>query len=61
MDQIIEVIVKPDGSVKIETFGFTGSACEAATQHLLDAIKGAEISDARTAEFYVDEKLKVSR
>ena len=60
MDHIIEVIVKPDGSVRIEAQGFEGSACEAATQHLQDAIRGAEITDERTSDYYVDEKVKAS-
>ena len=49
--QIIEVVVATDGKVTIQTRGFTGSACKAATESLEKAL-GLKQSDKPTAEFY---------
>ena len=49
--QIIEVVVSTDGKVTIQTQGFTGSACKAATESLEKAL-GLKQSEKLTAEFY---------
>ncbi|MEX2139959.1 MAG: DUF2997 domain-containing protein [Pirellulales bacterium] len=49
--KIIDVIVAPDGSTKIETKGFSGSECRRASRALEEAL-GAGKSEELTAEFY---------
>lgn len=60
MDERIEVVIAPDGSIKYEARGFAGAACEQATQHIRDAVAGAAVTSERTSEFYLDEKQKVA-
>ena len=38
MAKTIEVIIKPDGSIKIDAVGFTGTDCEKATAFLERAL-----------------------
>jgi len=59
-DEIIEVIISADGGVKISGVGFSGSACEAATRALEEAL-GRTVESHRTSEFYEADKLKVAR
>lgn len=47
----IEVVVRPDGQLSVETKGFAGAACEEASR-FLEAALGTLLSDQRTAEFY---------
>ncbi len=47
----IEVIVAPDGSLKIEAVGFTGADCEKATAFLEESL-GAVNSRRKKAEHY---------
>jgi hypothetical protein len=51
LSQIIEVIVAPDGKVTVQTKGFSGSACKAASASLEHAL-GLKVSEKPTAEFY---------
>jgi predicted lipase len=51
MSQIIEVIVSPTGETKVETKGFQGSSCRAASQFLEKAL-GQATGERPTAEFY---------
>lgn len=51
MMQVIEVIVSPDGKVTVQTKGFAGSACKAASATLEQAL-GLQVSEKLTAEFY---------
>jgi len=54
MTQIIEVIIAPNGEIKIETKGFSGSACRAASQTLERAL-GSRQGEQLTGEFYAQE------
>jgi hypothetical protein len=54
MSQIIELIISPSGETKLETKGFTGSSCQAASQFLEKAL-GTTQSQQLTAEFYQQE------
>jgi len=47
----IEIVVSPKGDVKVETKGFTGGDCRAASKTLEEAL-GIKASDQVTAEFY---------
>jgi hypothetical protein len=47
----IEILVSPTGKVSVETKGFAGSGCQAASEFLVSAL-GQTIQDARTAEYY---------
>jgi len=49
--QTIEIIVSPTGKVNIETKGFTGTACKAASEFLLKTL-GQATHDVRTAEYF---------
>jgi hypothetical protein len=51
MTRIIEVTISPKGETKIETKGYSGSSCQAASRFLEDAL-GAKLSDKPTAELY---------
>ena len=54
MTRIIEVIISPNGETKIETKGFSGSSCQAASQSLEQAL-GIRQAERLTAEFYSQE------
>jgi len=47
----IEVVVFPDGKVSVQTRGFSGPACLAASRFLEKAL-GTVTAERRTAEFY---------
>jgi hypothetical protein len=51
LKQVIEVIVAPDGKVNVQTKGFAGSACKAASDSLEQAL-GLKVFEKLTAEFY---------
>jgi hypothetical protein len=51
MSQVIEMIIAPDGSSRLETKDFAGSSCLEASRFLEDAL-GAKSRDERTADFY---------
>lgn len=51
MNQVIEVTVAPDGKVTVQTKGFAGSACKAASESLEKAL-GLKQSEKLTPEFY---------
>ena len=48
--QIIEVIVSPQGETRVETKGFVGSSCRQASQFLEHAL-GTTANEKLTAEF----------
>ncbi len=50
MSKAIEVVIQPDGSLKIDAVGFTGSDCEKATAFLEDAL-GQTASRQRKPEY----------
>ena len=52
--QIIEVIVSPQGETRVETKGFVGSSCRQASQFLEHAL-GTTANEKLTAEFYQQE------
>jgi hypothetical protein len=54
MTQIIELIISPSGETRLETKGFAGSSCQAASQFLEKAL-GITQSQQLTAEFYRQE------
>ncbi len=47
----IEVVVGKDGSIQIETKGFSGAECEKATAELEKAL-GTKASNVRTGDYY---------
>ena len=47
----IEITVKPDGSTSLETKGFAGSGCRAASEFLERAL-GSRESEQLTSEFH---------
>ena len=49
--KIIEVIVLPDGQTRVETKGFSGSECRAASQFVEQAL-GQKLQEQLTPEFY---------
>jgi len=51
MPQIIEVTVSPQGETIVQTKGFAGSDCLAASRWLEEAL-GLATAERRTAEFY---------
>ena len=51
MTRIIEVIVSPDGSTKVETKGFTGASCRDTSRFIEQAL-GQRVDERLTAEFH---------
>ena len=51
MTQTIEIVISPQGEAKIETKGYAGSSCRAASQFLEQAL-GIKASEQLTAEFH---------
>ena len=51
MTRTIEVLISPNGETKLETKGFSGAGCQAASE-FLEAVLGRKTRDERTAEFY---------
>lgn len=47
----IEVIVAPNGDTKVETKGFLGASCRAASEFLETAL-GIKTAERHTAEYY---------
>jgi len=58
VDPTIEVVILPDGTVKIEGRGFSGADCEHATR-ALEAALGLTVDDQRTSEYWEADKQKV--
>lgn len=48
----IELLVAPDGEVKLQTLGFAGSSCQRADQFLRDAL-GVISSEELTPEYHL--------
>ena len=51
MSRSIEVIIQPDGSLKIDAVGFSGSDCDKATA-FLEAALGQTTGRQRKPEYY---------
>ncbi len=51
MNQIIELIVAPNGQTRIQTHGFTGQSCRQASQFIESAL-GQRLGEQLTAEFH---------
>lgn len=64
MTKLIEIVVSPSGETRIETKGFTGGSCRAASQ-LLEAALGSRASEQLTAEFHqaasIQQRIESSR
>ena len=54
MNTVIEVTIGTDGSTRIETKGFAGSSCRAASQFLEKAL-GLQQSERMTQEFFAQQ------
>ena len=53
MARVIEVTVSPEGETTVQTRGFTGGACLAASRFLEEAL-GVPAGEVKTPEFYQD-------
>ena len=51
MARIIEIIVSPTGEVTVQTKGYAGSDCLAASKFVEQAL-GIAVREQKTAEFY---------
>ena len=51
MSKTIEVVVQPDGTLKIEAVGFLGASCEKATEFLHLAL-GRLVGKQKKPEYY---------
>ena len=51
MSQTIEIIVSPTGQTTVQTKGFAGSACQAASRFVEQAL-GLATEERKTEEFY---------
>ncbi|KLU02258.1 hypothetical protein RISK_005324 [Rhodopirellula islandica] len=49
--KIIQVVVSPDGTTKVETNGFSGSSCRQASEFLEHAL-GSRQSERMKSEFH---------
>jgi hypothetical protein len=55
MTRVIEVIVSPSGETRIETKGFAGTECQAASRSIEQAL-GLKSSEQLTAEYHTVER-----
>ena len=51
MMQLIELIISPTGETKVETKGFAGSSCRAASKFVEEAL-GQRLGEQLTSEFH---------
>lgn len=51
MNQTIEIIVAPTGQTRVETKGFQGADCQAASRFIERAL-GQQTDEVLTADFY---------
>lgn len=51
MNKAIEITVAPNGEIRVETIGFTGSGCRDASRFLEDAL-GRQIDESLKPEFH---------
>jgi hypothetical protein len=51
----IEVVISPDGEVRLETRGLRGQACVAETKDLLPALGNKVLTREKTREYYQQE------
>ncbi|MGE0756068.1 MAG: DUF2997 domain-containing protein [Pirellulaceae bacterium] len=56
MSQTIRVIISPQGDSRLETRGFTGGACQQASQFLEQAL-GQRSAEQLTSEFYLPQRI----
>ena len=56
MTQRIEITVTPEGETSVETKGFAGSACKAASAPYEDAL-GSKTAERLTPEFHAAEQV----
>ena len=54
----VEIVLSPDGSIKVDALGFKGKSCEEATKFLEGL--GGKKSTRRKPEYY-EEKVKLGR
>ncbi len=48
----IQIVIRPDGTVRFEVSGVSGEGCEAVERLLLEALRGEVIDREHTAEFW---------
>lgn len=48
----VEVVIGPDGTVKVEVDGVQGSSCQLHTGALIRALGGDVVEDVKKPEFY---------
>lgn len=51
MKPIIEIVISPQGDIKLETRGFTGPGCQEASRYLEQTL-GMKASERLTSGFY---------
>ena len=52
MTQLIEIVIAPDGTTRLETKGFTGESCRQASRFMETAL-GSGCEEQLTAEFHL--------
>lgn len=57
MTQIIEITVSPTGQITVQTKGFTGSSCQAASRFIEQAL-GSRVGEQLTAEFHQQQAIQ---
>ncbi len=60
MTRTIEIIVTPDGKTTVQTRGFAGSSCQAASRFIEQAL-GKPTGEQRTPEFYQTQPVQQSQ
>jgi hypothetical protein len=59
MDKFIDIVIAPDGTMKIDTEGYQGQGCEAALKKLVKAMGGEIISSKRKDEYFEEGKVQI--
>ena len=57
--KIIEIVVSPAGQTRVETKGFAGSECQAASRFIEQAL-GKRTGEQLTGEFYLQQSQQQS-
>lgn len=59
-NEIINVVVNPDGTVEVSAEGFKGKGCEAATKFIEEAL-GMDGDRKKLPEYYANETVKLTQ
>jgi hypothetical protein len=60
-DEIVDVVIRPDGKVEMHVTGVDGTACVEHTDQLVSLLGGDVVSQEMTAEAYVQTETDIEQ